>query len=498
MANKVGYIIQLQDRFSRAAKKINSQMRGIDKNANKAAKTINKKLTRSFSNLGNIAKNALGGVIAAFSIREFLTRGAAFQDAIADLSSITGEAGESLKFLTDESLRLAKVSNIAQVDVVNAFTAIASAKSELLKDPKGLSVVTEQALLLANAAGISVPDAVRASVGALNQFEAGADQAARFVNVLAAGAKVGASQVGETAEALKNAGTVAAKLGLSFESTNAILQVFAKSEIKGAEAGTKLRGTLIQLEKLGGRFAPSVVGIDEALKNLAQTQFTNTDLIRDFGNENLTTALILRANVPLIRRWTKELTNTNVAQKQADVRLATFSAKMRGLGITINDVIIKTFLRLEPVISKQIEKMAEFFDTIKPERVDALAESLLAAAKAIGIIGKGLGFIAKGFEFVGTEIGEDIAKLNLILSGEGRLVSNLQALELEAIRGGSISTLERQRGATAGNLNTAPMRSQTDVNVNLRAPERTVESIKTRTSGKSPGLNVGVNMETAG
>ena len=40
--------------------------------------------------------------------------------------------------------------------------------------------------------------------------------------------------------------------------------------------------------------------------------------------------------------------------------------------------------------------------------------------------------------------------------------------------------------------------SQTDVNVNLRAPERTIESVKTSTSGKMPGLNVGVNMEAAG
>jgi tape measure domain-containing protein len=40
--------------------------------------------------------------------------------------------------------------------------------------------------------------------------------------------------------------------------------------------------------------------------------------------------------------------------------------------------------------------------------------------------------------------------------------------------------------------------SQTDVNVNLRAPERAVESIKTKTSGKVPGLNVGINMMEAG
>jgi len=110
MANKTGYIIQLQDRFSRIAKTVNRQMKKIDKNADRAAKTINKKLTGSFSNFKSVARNALTGVLAAFGIREFITRGAAFQDAIADLSSITGEAGENLKFLSDESQRQLKVN----------------------------------------------------------------------------------------------------------------------------------------------------------------------------------------------------------------------------------------------------------------------------------------------------------------------------------------------------------------------------------------------------
>lgn len=412
MANKVSYLIQLQDRFSREARAIRRQMSGIDKNAGKAARTINQRLAGSFKDLGKTAKNALASVVAAFGIREFITRGAAFQDAIADLSSITGEAGEQLQFLSDESLRLAKSAAIAQVDVANAFTAIASAKSELLKDPKGLSIVTEQALLLANAAGISVPDAVRASVGALNQFGAGADQAARFVNVLAAGSKVGASQVAETAEAMKNAGTVAAQFGLTFEQTNAIIQVFAKSELKGAEAGTALRGTLSKLEKIaGGQLAPSKLGIIKSLEIIERLSLSNTQIIKEFGEENLRAILILRQNVPLIKQWTKELTGTNIASEQAEKRLSTFNTKLRRLGISLNDKVIKTFLRLEPVLNKQVSRLGAFFDTIDAKQIDGMGDSLAAVVEILGILGTAIKIPLALLKGLGTSIGELAASI---------------------------------------------------------------------------------------
>lgn len=495
MANKVGYIIQLQDRFSRNAKKINRQMKGIDKNADKAARTINKKLTGSFKNFGKVAKNALGTVIAAFGIREFITRGAAFQDAIADLSAITGEAGEQLQFLSNESLRLAKSTATAQTVVVNAFTAIASAKSELLKDPKGLSIVTEQALLLANAAGISVPDAVRASVGALNQFGKGADQAARFVNVIAAGAKVGASQVAQTAEALKNAGTVAAQFGLTFEQVNAIIQVFAKSELKGAEAGTALRGTLSKLEKIaGGRLAPSKLGIIKSLEIIKKLGLSNTQIIKEFGEENLRSILILRQNVPLIKRWTKELTGTNIAQEQAEKRLSTFNTKLRRLGITLNDKIIKTFVRLEPILTKQVEKLGKFFDTIDPDQVDALGDSLAGVVEILGILGSALKLPLALLKGVGTAIGELAAQITTFNFSVGTSFT-----DAFSVGGKFFGILERENGGTASRVEGGVIKSQADVNINLRAPDGVVESIKTKKSGNRTGLNMGVNLvESAG
>ena len=48
----------------------------------------------------------------------------------------------------------------------------------------------------------------------------------------------------------------------------------------------------------------------------------------------------------------------------------------------------------------------------------------------------------------------------------------------------------------SGDISTSSS-SQTDVNVKLIAPEGTIESIKSKTTGSTPGLNVGVNMATA-
>ena len=287
MANTVSFIIQLQDRFNRVAAKVDKSMTRLGKNAARVKKKI-ASLGKSFRALGGQAKNALALIATAFGAREFIRVGSGFQDAIADLQSITGTAGVELDFLSDASLRLAKSSKTAQDEVALAFTQIASAKSELLKDPQGLINVTEQVLLLANAAGIDVPSAVKASVGSLNQFNKGADDAARFVNVIAAGSKVGASLVGETAEALKNVGAVASQFNLSFEETNSLIQVLAKNEIKGAEAGTGLRQVLVKLEGfMDGKFAPSVIGIEKSFEAVRDMNLSNIEVTEDFGEEAL-------------------------------------------------------------------------------------------------------------------------------------------------------------------------------------------------------------------
>jgi len=483
VANKVSFIIDLKDKFSRAAKNVAKQIKVIDKGAKKASRTIVNKLAPAFKKLKKVAIGTFIGIAvsSAVAFRKMILSGATFQDSIADLSSITGAAGKDLAKLRDETFRLAKASSIAQVEVAGAFTQIASAKSELLKDPKSLSVVTEQVLLLANAAGIAVPDAVRASVGALNQFNKGADQAARFVNVIAAGAKVGASLVGETAEALKNVGAVAAQFNLSFEETNALIQVLAKNEIKAGEAGTGLRGTLIKLEKtMKGRIAPSKIGIIKSLEIIKKLGLSNTQIVEEFGEESLKTILILRKNVPLIKQWTKALTGTNVAQEQAVIRLGTFNAKMRGLGISINESMIKTFDRLEPILVKQTKSLTAWFDSITTEDIKILSDALSALLGILTLVIKSLAFFGK----------LPVRGIRLFTDGEEERINRGRSF-----LGGPLPVSAAERSAAAA-VQGPVQKARVDGEIVVSAAEGTkIESTKLRT--RASNLDFGLNMVPA-
>ena len=423
MANKsfvVQYLIKMRDRYSASANKaakatagLSSKLFGATKKMKRFGDESDKASRKAVGAFGRMKSSMLGlagGISVVLGIRKFITEGAKFQDAIADLAAITGAEGEALKALSNESLRLAKSSNIAQSEVALAFTQVASAKSELLKDPKGLSVVTEQVLLLANAAGIEVPDAIRASVGALNQFGKGADQAARFVNVMAAGAKVGASVVADTADALRDSGFAAASAGISFEETNALIQVLAKAELKGARAGVSLRNVLTILgTAFDGKLDPAVIGVTKSLEALGNMNLSTIEFTKIFGRETKDSAGFLVKNVDLIRQWTGELTGTNIAQMQAANRLSTFNSKMRRVGITINEALIKAFIRLEPVLSKAADDFAAFVGGIDDSSIRAFADATKILVGAL----KGLAF------FAGEALG--------ILKGLGEIIGQVSA-----------------------------------------------------------------------
>lgn len=428
---------------TRAFTSMRSQVRRLSKDFKRLGKTIRKSMSQSGKGFRNFIVGAgiITGLVKATRV------GADFQDSIADLSAITGATGTSLSEYTEEILELSKASSTAQNSTALAFAQIASGKSEILGTKGALKELVKQSLLLANASGIDVPDAVRASVGALNQFSAGADQAERFVNVIAAGAQIGASLVGETADALKNVGKIAATFNTSFEETNALIQVLAKSETRGAEAGTKLKTVFLRLNKslgdAGGKFAkmrPEIVGITKSLEFLNSLNLTVSQSTKVFGDEALNAGLILTQDIALVKKWTTALTGTKVAQQQASIRLSTFNSKMRRLGIIIKDKIIRLFQRLEPLLTSLAIKFGKWVDSITPEQINkfskdlkifiddavqlgktistamknaftpesinAFKDSLGDVLEALGLISKAIVGTSKAFKSVGTGIGE--------------------------------------------------------------------------------------------
>lgn len=311
------------------------------------------KLDRSFKKSTSAVKSfstALGltaGVAAfAAAVRGVVRTGAEFESAISDLSAITGATGKDLEFLSEQARQMGRTTTLSAREAAEAFKLIASAKPDLLESGEALAAVTREAVTLAEAAGLDLPTAARALGNALNQFQADAEDASRFINVLAAGAKFGASEIDKTSLALKDAGTVAKSAGISFEELNAAIQLLAEIGVKGQQAGVGLRNVILKLQKGADDTNPAIVGLEKALDNLGKKNLSTAELMKLFGLESFVVGQRLIETAGRLGSFTEKLTGTNVALEQATIKFDNLKGDSLRLASAFADLQIqieKTF-----------------------------------------------------------------------------------------------------------------------------------------------------------
>lgn len=320
----------------------NKQSRQFNRQAQDDAKKTEEAYRRVTSTVSGLAGRIAGLAGVGFSLGAIIQTSRQYSQALSDLSSITGATGDKLRTLDQAAQQMGRTTEYSASQAVEALKLMASAKPELLETADGLQKATNSALLLAQAGGSTLPDATRTLALSLNQFGAGAEQADRYINVLAAGAKFGASEINDTAAAIKNGGVAAAQAGIGFETLNAAIQVLASREIKGGEAGTALRNIILNLEKGTDKtLKPSVVGLSKALENLAGKNLSTAQAVKLFGVENINAASILTSNRSKLDELTKSLTGTQTAHEQAAVRVNNLNGDLMGLTSAFEGLIIK-------------------------------------------------------------------------------------------------------------------------------------------------------------
>lgn len=287
------------------------------------------------------------GVSLAATVQQFTTAvqvTADFNQSISNLSAITGAVGADLDFLTQSALDFGSTTTLSASQVADAFRLVASARADLLDNIPALQAVTREAITLAEAAGVTVPEAAQALTTSLTQFQIPAENAARVINVLAASAREGSSEIADTSMALADAGLIANQAGISFEEANGAVQALALGTIRGAEAGTALRNIFTILESQSSRnLRPSVVGLTQALINLEEEGYLNTaQAVTLFGRENITAAQTLIQFRDEVERVTAAVTGTDEAYRQAATNVDNLAGDLLGLQSAFEAVQITT------------------------------------------------------------------------------------------------------------------------------------------------------------
>ncbi|WP_272685703.1 phage tail tape measure protein [Providencia sp. PROV130] len=338
LLNDVSFRTQIADAYRHAGSESERFSRKVSAD--------NKKSEESFASLSK-SINSVAGKLAlisgtGLSLGAIINTTRQYSQSLSDLASITGATKEQMVLFDEAAQEMGRTTQFSAMQGAEAIKLMASAKPDLMKTSSGLIDVTKSALILAQASGTTLPDATRTLALSLNQFGASVADTDRYINVLAAGAKYGSSEVNETSEAIKKSGVSAANAKMSFEELNAAIQTLAEREVKGSDAGTALRNMILKLEASTDKsLKPSVVGLGAALENLGKKNYSTTALTKLFGLENVNTAMILSQNAKKVKELTQALTGTDTAYEQAKERTNNLNGDLLGLSSAFEGMAIK-------------------------------------------------------------------------------------------------------------------------------------------------------------
>ena len=304
--------------------------------------------------IGQLAANAVTRLAdalrsAAAGVIQF---GSEVESSLAELSAITGITGSNLERLGETAIRESMKTGVAASEQIEAFKLLASnIDIATIGGVAGLEKLGSQVILLKQAAGVDLAQATDIVAGAINSFGLEATEGARVVNLLAAGSKFGAAEVGDLGAALKNSAATARGANVSIETTVGALEVMSQNFLKGGEAGTGLRNVMSILQSESKKLADAgLKGINLESDGLSATLVKLQPLLNNaaalteiFGRENANAARILIQNADAVETMTAKVTDTNTAQEQAAIRTATFQNSVDRLMATIQGVGIETF-----------------------------------------------------------------------------------------------------------------------------------------------------------
>lgn len=286
---------------------------------------------------------AVGALTSAFKYNVDTAK--QFEKSVSELSSLTGMTGAALDDLKVKAIDLGGSTTQSASQVVDAYKLIGSQKPELLGNAKALNDVTKAAITLAEASGNDVRSSATALTASLNIMGEGADQAQRYINVLAAASQAGSVDIQGLTDIIFKSGQAASMNKLSFEEFIAVAEAIGPKFGTAAEAGTALNTMLLKLEtQTNDKYKPSVVGLQEALKNLSEADMTaaqKTKLVTENGFKALEAIL---ANTSAVGDLQDKITGTNTAIEQAKINtdnldgaLKNLESKWERLNLTIND-----------------------------------------------------------------------------------------------------------------------------------------------------------------
>ena len=327
-----------------------------------------------------------------------------FEAEMSRVKAISGATGESFKKLNDQALQLGQDTAFSAGQAADGMENLASAGfnvEEVMQAMPGM-------LDLASSGGLEVADASDIAASALRGFGLEAGQSGHVADVLAKAAADTNANVTDMGMALKYAAAPAHALGMSLEEVSTAIGIMANAGIKGEQAGTTLRASLVSLASPSGPAADAIKAIgfnafdatgkmlpfkdvidrlNKSTKNL--TQEKKADAIATiFGREALSGMLVMMEAGPAkFDELTKSFKTSDGAAKAMAVTMQdNAKSSVEQMMGSLETAAIKIETAVAPTITKfanKLQELANSFSNLSPEMQGTIIKTVLVVA-AIG------------------------------------------------------------------------------------------------------------------
>lgn len=360
------------NRYNAAIKQVTAEIRLLESESKETKSWIDR-FNDSMNNWQTTIAATIAAIFALYQqLIEMRNFSFAKEDAKAKLQAITGLDDKSVFWLRDQARKLSTEMEEtgmrvrqSSADIMDAFRLTGSNKPELLKNKEGLYETTKEVIRLSQASTMELQPATIALTTALNQFGEGADKARKYVNALAAGSKYGAADVENQTKVIVRSGVAARLAGLSFEDLVAATETLAETGLKGERAGTSMKTVLTRMELGAKECRPSIVGLDQALENMASRANDVEWLKKTFGLWSFSAAKTLIDHRESLKKYRKAVTDTNVAEEQAAIMGKTNVSIHTQLTNKYKELSDDLYEKVGPSILHVTSKMVNWTRTVK-------------------------------------------------------------------------------------------------------------------------------------
>lgn len=430
--------------FSRDLTRASNQLSGFGRNAQQ----IGQSMATGFG-------VAAAGIGAGLGVA--VKTAADFDTAMRKAGAIAGANTQEFNAMKESALQLGATTSKSGSEVAGAMTELAAKGF----DANQVIAAMPGIISAAEASGEDLALTSDTVSSALNAFGMEASDATKVADVMAMTANKSAAGIEDLQYAFKYAATPAAQLGISMEELAAATGIMTSAGLKGEQAGTTLRASLLRLvdppraaanqmrdlgftatnadgsfkslETIVGELSKSMDGMTDSQKAAALSTI--------FGTESVSGMMALIAKGPAeLGKFSDALENSGGAsQKAADQMKAGIGGALENLQGAFESVLITIGDQLVPVVqflANALSGLLQWFNGLN----DGVKQFLVIGTAIVGVlalVGAGFGALlmfvggvvsgfaalAPVFAAISTALGAVAGTIGLTVSGLGLLVA---------------------------------------------------------------------------